>query len=533
MDESFDLSALVEEFREEARDQIDRVDAGLLELEREGALEPGTRSDLLRTLHTLKGNAGMLGLSAIRDFVHVMENVLKREEASWPAATSERLFTGAETLRSAVEAAGEERQEEVFANLSAARHRLEEVESAPEPASMDIEADDSVRPPTTGDSVRVPFPKLDTLLAEVGDLMGEARALEERLTDSELRDRAEALRRRTDRLRDSVMGLRLVPIGRVLKRFHGLVRRLARQQDKEGRLVVEGEGTELDKGTADALAEPLLHLVRNAIDHGIRTPAEREAAGKPGHGTIRVRASQEGDRVRVAVEDDGTGLALDEVRERAVESGLIDASARLSDDELAQLVFEPGFSTRTAVSTVSGRGVGLDVVARSVRELRGDVTLERPAEGGTRFVLRLPLTVVIVPSLVFEAGGELLALPATDVAGTLRVDRVERVGPAEVVRADDDLFPLADPHRLFGWPPAARGGFGVLLRRAGQGAVLSADRLVEQRDLVVKAVPEFGRRPPFVSGASVLPGGRVILMLDPTDLFQRINRAGGDRARPA
>lgn len=537
MTESFDLEALVEEFRDEARDQLDRVEGALLEMEREGGLGAESRGDVLRILHTIKGNAGMLGLSPIRDFVHVLENVLKSESTDWPQPLVERSFEGVTALKAAVEAAGGDRQAEAFRELSAARHRIEEFDEGvgdpDEPSDASEGAvDDQV--PVTGDVLRIPFAKLDGLLADVGDLMGEAAELELEARSSgnaTVQELADTLRRRADALRESVMSLRLVPIDRVVGRFHALVRRLARQQDKEARLIVEGGATEVDKSTADALAEPLLHLVRNAIDHGIRRPPEREAAGKPSHGTIRIRTAQAGDSVRIDVEDDGVGLDLDEVRERAVDLGLIEADEAMTDEDLVQLIFRPGFSTRTDVSTISGRGVGLDVVSQSVRELRGELSVERPEAGGTRFTLRLPLTVAIVPSLVFEAAGEILALPTMYIARTLRVGATERVGETEVVRAEGDLYPVADPGRLFDWPLAERGEFGVLIRREGRGAVLRATRLVEQRDLVVKAMPEYGHRHPLVSGGSVLPGGRVVLVLDPGEVIQLNDepRRGGDR----
>lgn len=537
MQESLDLDSLMGEFRDEARDQVDRVEAGFLRFERDGELGEEARSGLLRTLHTLKGNAGMLGLSAIRDFVHAVENVLKDEPAGWSEPVIERLFEGVAALRRAVEAAGGDQQDAAFRELGVARHRVEELESAsarpPEERAPDDGPDEVM---TAGaDRLRVPFAKLDALLNEVGELLGEADALRAALRNaragSGLLERGEAIRRRARGLRESVMALRLVPLWRVLGRFHSLVRRLARDQGKEARLVVHGEDTEVDKGTADALAEPLLHLLRNAIDHGIQPPDVREAAGKPRHGTIVVSALQEGDRVRIVVEDDGAGLDLERIRARGREAGLIPPGAEVPESTLEELIFHSGFSTSTDVSTVSGQGVGLDVVRRSVRELRGDLAVQRrEEEGGTRFVLRLPLTVAVVPSVVFEAAGEMLALPASSVDHTVRVDRIDRVGPVEVVRVGDDLLPLADPDRLFGWSAASRGEFGVVLRHRGHGAVLTVTRLVDQRDLVVKALPAFGRRPRGVSGASVLPGGRVILLLDPAEVIElsEDRRRGGE-----
>lgn len=526
MAESFDMGSLIEEFRDEARDQIDRLDAGLLELERTGELGAESRSALLRTLHTLKGNAGMLGLSAIRDYVHVVENVLKVGVEHWPASQIERLFEGAAALRHAVESAGGDDQEAAARRLGAARHRLEEADTQAPPRTEAAEPEPEPESAGSTDVLRVPFIKLDRLLNEVGELLGEADALLAAMDASDggdgamARDHAEAIRRRADRLRETAMSLRLVPIGRVLGRFPGLVRRLAGEQGKEARLVLEGESTEVDKSTADALAEPLLHLIRNAIDHGIETPAEREAAGKPRHGTITIRALHHGDRILLEVLDDGAGLPLPDIAARGREMDLVGEDEELTEEQTADLIFRPGFSTRTEVSTVSGRGVGLDVVRRTIRVLRGDLAVRERPEGGTLFRISLPLTVAIVPSLVFRAAGELMALPATSIRRTLRVDRIERVGRTEVVRDGEDLIPLARPGRLFGWEAGTDGQFAVVVRQGARKAALLTERLVDQRDLVVKALPSYGPRAPGLSGASVLPGGRVILLLDAAELIE-------------
>jgi two-component system, chemotaxis family, sensor kinase CheA len=523
--EPFDPRSLVEEFRDEAREQVDSLDEGLLQLERDGGLDEERRGSLMRSLHTLKGNAGMLGYSAIRDFVHVLETVLKSGSAP-SGVTVDRLFDGASALRQAVEAAGRAGEGQAFRQLTASRLRLEERDQG---EARDYgTADAQTLPDETGDGsgddrIRVPFAKLDALLNEVGELLAEADALAGAVEDaprSVAREWAEAVSRRSDRLRDATMSLRLVPLARVFGRFHGLVRRLAREQGKEARLMVSGESTEVDKSTADALAGPLLHLVRNAIDHGIAGPEAREAAGKARHGTIMLTAEQEGDHVRIQVEDDGVGLDLDAIRARARQQDLVDGDAPITDEEAVDLIFRPGLSTRAAANQVSGRGVGLDVVYRGVRDLRGELSVQSPPGGGTRFVMRLPLTVAIVPSLIFEAAGETLAVPASAVAGAARLDRIERVGATEVVRDGDRLVPLIDPDRLFGWPPTRRGGYGVLLHHGRGGAVVVAERLVDQRDLVVKALPAYGVPTSGVSGASVMPGGRVILVLDPAAVIE-------------
>jgi two-component system, chemotaxis family, sensor kinase CheA len=532
--ESFEIESLLDEFRDEARDQVDRLDAGLLQFERAGDLDAEGRNALLRDLHTLKGNAGMLGLAAIRDFVHVLETALKSLDRAGVGAFMDRLFEGASALRTAVEAAGSEGEAPAFRELAAVRHRLEELDlEAPQGGGATAGTDETLTAPAADDRIRVPFSALDTLLSEVGELMGEADALLAAVSDASRSvavERAAAVKRRTDRLREAAMTLRLVPLGRVFTRFHGLVRRLAREQGKEARLVVVGEATEVDKSTADALAEPLLHLVRNAIDHGIESPDRRESEGKPAYGTVRLAARQEGDRVRIEVEDDGAGMDLGAIRSRARAAGVIqDGGEPLSDAGVLDLVFQPGLSTREEVSAVSGRGVGLDVVRRRVRSLRGEVTAQRPEGGGTRLVMTLPLTVASVPSVVFEVGEETLAVPAAAVDRTLPLERIEQVGSTEMIRDGDRLLPLADPHRLFGWPTTDRGGFGLQIRAGRAGAVLSAHRLIEQRDLVVKAIPPYGVRPPGVSGASVVPGGRVILVLDPVEVIDLIGASRQER----
>lgn len=531
MEESFDLGALLGEFRDEAQDQVDRLDAGLLRLERDGTLDQDTRRELLRHLHTLKGNAGMLGLGPIRDFVHALEEVLRGDTDQLSPAILERLFEGAGVLRRAVEQAGGAGEPEAFGALAALGRRLANASTGEAPSAAAGEArqpEEEGGPGPADDRLRVPFAKLDVLLNEVGELMGEAEALVQAV-DASVREQAEAVRRRGDHLRDAVMALRLVPLGRVLGRFPALVRRLAREQEKEARLIVEGESTEVDKSTADALAEPLLHLVRNAIDHGIEPPEVRERQGKPRHGTVWIRAAQVGDEVRIEVQDDGVGLDLDAIRRRAARHG-VDADS-LADDAAAALIFLPGLSTRPDVSTVSGRGVGLDVAQRSAQSLQGTLDVEAGPEGGTRFVLRLPLTVAIVPSLVFETAGETVALPTSAVDRTVPLRRVERVGATEVLRDGDDLVPVVDLDTLFQWPAEARGGFGVIVRHGRGSAVVAAGRLVDQRSLVVKALPPYGARPTGVSGASVLPGGRVILMLDPAELVELGNATGREPNR--
>lgn len=529
LSDPFDLSELLGDFRDEARDPIARLDAALAAWERGEAIPEEDRTLLLRGLHTLKGNAGMLGLHAIQDFTHSVESVFKRGPAPPPPGTLERLLRGATALRRAVDRAGSPEQEEAFAALAPVRETPAAGAApvappapprSPEPAPSaggEVRAED-----LREDVLRIPFRKLDTLLDEIGEVVLAITALEDWAAEHRvaldaagvrrpLLDRVEALGRTAEAARRTATDLRMVPIGRTFARFPALVRDLAREQGKRVRVVLEGEDTGLDKATADALAEPLLHLVRNAVDHGIEPPAEREARGKPAEAVLALRAAQEGDRVRVEVEDDGRGLDRAAIVARAREQGLLHAAEEPED--VGELIFRPGFSTRRQASAVSGRGIGLDVVRGAVSRLRGSVEVEE-GETGTCFVLRLPLTVALVPSLFFEAAGEHLAVPAGDVEETVRAGEVERVGSAEVVRLRGEVLPLARPGRIFGWEDGREPRFLVVVRSGARAVAVGADRLLEQRAAMVRALPAALGQPPGISGATVAPDGRVVLVLD-------------------
>ncbi len=548
----------------------------------------------------------MLALHAVVDTVHTMEAAFRGGTGRWSREQVDTFFEAAAALRRVADLVGSPEQERALQRLAAVQ--LHFPGSAPAPAppepAADPELEDRPDAPTpaapgeegtvqaaieasgggtgadedrregdqagTGDLLRVPFAKLDALLNRVGDLVTVEAAMEElldrfgpeleaagarRVMEAQL----ETLGLITDGLREATMDLRLVPVGRVFQRFPSLARDIARRQGKQVRVVVEGERVELDKSTVDALSDPLLHLVRNAVDHGIGTPEERAAQGKPAGGTIWMRAERVGDRVLVEVADDGIGLSRDAILARARAEGLVGEHERLSGPEIDELVFRSGFSTRDQATTVSGRGVGLEVVRRRVTALRGELTVGTSDGGGSRFVLALPLTLAIVPALLFEADGELLALPAAEVQETLRRVHPERAGGTEVVRHRDQLIPVARTGPLLGWTGEperyAREGdrgkprtdreaagrsngaqsenFAIVLRRGTRTAAVLADRLLDQRDVVVRALPRALGSVRGVSGATVTPTGQVVLLLDSAglidmnlDLHRREARAG-------
>lgn len=500
----------------------------------------------------------MLGLRPLVDAVHAIEGALKQDPPDFSRDRLDLLFEAAAALRRAVEQAGTSEQEAAFNRLTSLELARRLDASAPAPPAPTPAADTTEAPPGpaaphadpsprtdsteadpgdgAGEFLRVPFAKLDEMLDQVGELTSVTAAFSAFLDHHEdaldradleapLAELVEQLARVARGLRGSTMEARLVPVQRVFSRFPSLARDLAREANKRVRLLLEGGDVQLDRSMVDALGDPLLHLVRNAVDHGIRSPEEREAAGRPASGTIVLRASREGDRVRVEVQDDGPGLDLAAIRRSAIDRGIITRNTPLSEAETAELIFRPGFSTRSTSDTVSGRGIGLDAVKQRVTTLRGSLSVERPAEGGTRFVLDLPLTLAILPALVFETDGGTFAFPALAVERTLRGARPERAGAAEVLRLDGDLIPVTRAGDVFGWHERsgeiADGGaaFAVVVRAGSRRGAVLASRLVEQRDLVVKALPPYLGRVPAVSGASIAPDGGVVLLLDPAGLL--------------
>lgn len=395
--------------------------------------------------------------------------------------------------------------------------------------------------------VRVEATRLDRLMDRVGELM----ILRDRLLrvaaphrDPALLEPLEQAGRLIAELRDEVLSIRMVPVGTVFDRFPRLVRDAARALGKQVELVVEGAEIELDRALLDGIADPLVHLLRNAVSHGIETPAERRTAGKPPTGRLRLAARRERTRVLVCVEDDGRGIDRGRVARRAVELGLVEpeVAAELGDDELFRLVTRPGFSTAEAVTDVSGRGVGLDVVATRVRALGGTLDIVSRAGEGTSFVLRLPLSVGIQRTLLVRAGGHTYALPVAHVAETLELvpAAVGTAGGRRIAILRDEPVPLFSLARALGAPappaspPTSDAPVPVVLLEIGEQEVaLEVEALLGQQEIVVKPFDSPRGTLPVFSGATILSDGAPALILDVASLVRAMSaaepRAAGTR----
>jgi two-component system chemotaxis sensor kinase CheA len=321
------------------------------------------------------------------------------------------------------------------------------------------------------------------------------------------------------------MDVRMLPTRHVFERFPRLVRDLARETGKEIELILEGESTRIDKAIIDEIGEPLVHLVRNSVDHGIEPPAERVANGKTPTGTILLSATQESNHVVITIMDDGAGIDAATVRSKAVERGLLKADEGLSDRDVVQLIFSQGFSTRESITEVSGRGVGLDVVLKSIERLNGLVEVETVPGVGTKFIIQLPLTLAIISALLVEVSGRTYAIPLGSVVESLklRAGEVHTISGRETLRIRDRIVPLLRLARVFGLPedegPEAR-EYAVIIGRGDKRVGVVVNRLRGQQEVVIKALdPAVSGESVGMAGATIMGDGRVVLILDVASLF--------------
>ena len=568
-------SELVGIYLEDAREHLGVLDTALLQLEREGT-QPELITTLLGPLHTLKGNSGMMGFSAVKDYIHRLEEVLGRArdgQLALDAAAFDRLLAGATALREAIESActaGRETAElsvematlaailapraaapthspsPVVPAAAAAPAAPVPVPAAPAapgaPSAADAAAAAAAR--ARSSMVRVDFAKLDHLLNLVGELIVHRTKLNElgrqiaQVAPAEgpqLLEVVHQIASTSTQLQETIMDVRMLPIRHVFERFPRLVRDLAHHQGKHVELVLQGEETRVDKAVIDEIGEPLVHLIRNAVDHGIEAADLRAARGKSATGTILLSAAQESNQVVITLVDDGGGIDASEVRRRAVERGILRADEQVSDREAIQLIFTEGFSTARTVTDVSGRGVGLDVVVQSMERLNGLIEAETIPGAGTKFTLQLPLTLAIITVLMVEVAGNTYALPSGSVVETLRYRArdVSRMNGRDTLRVRDRIVPLLHLSEVFGAGPLAATPerYAVIVGRGEKRLGLTVDRLLGQQDVVIKALdPVVSEASVGIAGATILGDGHVVLIVDVASLFEgrrsRAPRAG-------
>jgi two-component system chemotaxis sensor kinase CheA len=570
-----DMEDLVREFLLESHEGLDRMEHCLGQMAEPSAGAEPLR-EIFRAVHTIKGATGFLGFERLERVAHAGENLLvkMRDGELHPTpARMDVLLALLDALRGILqgieqgdgtEPAGEDAP--LLARLVAQQETEAVREAAPEaviaaapapPAAAKVAVDEPVpavvqpqmesasaanpNPATPVDSadnstatlavtdttVRVDVEVLQQLLNLAGELVLTRNQIVAAAHGTAMETLAQRLHRVTGEIRDAVMRVRMQPVEQVFARFPRLVRELARQCGKTVRLEMEGQQTRLDRSVLEMIRDPLLHAIRNAIDHGIELPEVRAARGKPQEGLLRLRASSAGDHVLIEISDDGGGMAPERLRQSAVNKGLLTAeqAAALSDAEARNLVFLPGFSTAAQVTNVSGRGVGLDVVRQNVERLGGNVTLDSKEGVGTTIRLRLPLTLAILPALIVRCGGQRFAVPQKSVEELLHRGgadwhrEVECMGTVQLLRLRERLLPLVHLRALLRLPQQngqAAGDVGenlVVLNAEALRFGLCVDALEGVEELVVRPLDRITEADVF-SGAAQLADGGLVLILD-------------------
>jgi two-component system chemotaxis sensor kinase CheA len=546
---------LLSDFILESREHLSSLETQLLTLDRDPADAEALHS-VFRSFHTVKGLAGFLELWDIQTVAHEVETVLDRARNSQftitPAAI-DVILASADYLRvwlehlelrlnnkpsrapgadagllgriASLEAAGPEVPAAGLASLAEAVHR--EPEGNGRSASPASET--KVRAETA--AVRVDTAKLDYLVDMAGEMVIAETLVRHdpelaRFKSSRLQRNMAQLTRITSELQKTAMAMRLVPVGPLFRKMARLVRDLSRQFGKRVEMQTEGDEVELDRTIVEELADPLMHMVRNSLDHGVEMPAARQAAGKLPVATVLLKAHHQAGHVVIEISDDGQGLDREKIRAKACDRGLTQPEDTLTDNEICNLIFEPGFSTADRVTNVSGRGVGMDVVRRSIEKLRGRVEVRSVAGQGASFVLKLPLTLAIIDGLVVGVGTERYIVPLFSVREMFRpredtVWTVQQRGEMALVRGA--LLPVIRLYRKFGVAPQSEDPSKSVLIVAESETrrfCLLVDELIGKQEVVIKSLGETFKETAGIAGGAILGDGRVGLILDLDRLFR-------------
>jgi len=521
-------------FLEESRENLDQLDRDLVDLETRGA-DPELLSRVFRAVHTLKGTCGFLGFTRLESLAHAGEDMLARLRAGTldlDAAMATSLLRLVDTTRATlkeIEASSQEPLLDHSALIAELRSHLTTGASAPERRSTGPSGplqESLTGSATVESSVRVDVAVLDRLMDLVGELvLARSRIGELADVDGEgpLAAPYHDLRVVSGDLLDSVLTARLQPVGSITSKFHRIARDLASALGKQVVVQLEGEDVGVDKAVNEALRDPLLHLVRNALDHGIETPAERVAAGKPPAGLLRIRAFHEGGRVHIEVADDGRGVDSAALVAKAVTTGVLAAEAArdTTPTQSLDLMFEPGLTTRDEVTATSGRGVGMDVVRAAIEQVGGSTAVSSTPGQGTVFRLNVPLTLAIMPVLVAWCGGGRYAIPQVDLREVVQLDaaqvgeRVDAVEGTRLLRLRGRLLPLVELAGRLGVEAASADALVVVVvEKDGRRFGLVVDEVAGSVDSVVKPLPRLLRSLAVFAGTTILGDGIPALVVD-------------------
>lgn len=544
--------ALIKEFLTEAEEHLDNADSHLINLEKDGNVE--SLNAVFRAFHTIKGNAAMLGFKTLERVAHAAETLMQQfreaEKALGPQAL-QAIFQTVDALRelcqslnnrSAQESMPEYKElEELLENLAAGNQGQSEKTSELEENSDREKFQEAVQSKSTRSverttakgrgSIRVDAQKFDSLLDSIGELViAESMMSHSKEVQAIAATKGAGLISRMDKitrdLQEMATSLRVIPVKTIFQRMARLVRDQAKKSGKKVDFVVTGEDTEVDKSVVEVIGDPLVHLLRNAVDHGIENPLEREKAGKPVQAKLHLRAFHREGQIFIEVQDDGKGLDRKAIIEKAVQKNLISPEARLDEHELSELIMSPGFSTSQQVSEYSGRGVGLDVVRKNIEAVGGQVEVRSKKDQGTTFSLRLPLTLAIIDGMVVRQGSDQYIIPTTAVGRAIqpKAGQVSTVfGRGELINLEEELLPLFRLGSLFDAGGLARDpcdAIAIVLQSGERRACLLFDEMMGKQQVVIKPLGDFLRGVRGISGSAIMPDGGVGLILDVDGLIE-------------
>jgi two-component system chemotaxis sensor kinase CheA len=550
-------------FIADAIDHLGTIEAAILKLET-APTDLKLVNDIFRPFHTVKGNAGILGITSIQEFAHKVETLLDlARSGKHPMGPIEIdvVLKTVDLLKLVIDELPARAVGKPTTDVSARRRELMDrvdaliAGSMPPPsqvAAPGVAA--SAQAQSSGDdagvwkvnraedqsTVKVDTKKLDNLVDMVGELVIAQAILAE---DPALRSAGERLSRRlahvkriTSDLQRDTMAMRMVPIRQTFQKMSRLARDLSRKFERPCNLQLAGEETELDRKVVEHLTDPLMHMMRNAIDHGVEPPERRLAAGKPATAELKLSAFHRAGFIVVELADDGAGLDTDQILAKGVTLGLIPEGARPDPSEIHQLIFQPGFSTAAKVTELSGRGVGMDVVRRNIEALRGRIDIQTVRGKGTTFSIQLPLTLAIVDGILLGVGADRFVIPTFAVLESLRPlpEQVQTLqGQACMVQVRDRLYPLLHLGEVFGIAGARQRiseGTVIICHDSGRSIALAVDELIGKQEVVIKGLGDMFREVRGIAGGAILGDGRIGLILDTGGLLSLVGKTASQVA---
>ena len=512
-----DTSQYRDMFVQEAREHVQNLNEFLLRMEREPA-EKEHVNTLFRSAHSLKGMAATMGYDQIKQLCIAIEEIFdkfRKEEQGLSSDLASALFKCFDALQEMIDDEGKKIEMESYLKLLQTPSESVVVEST------------DVSLQQTSQTVRVKMEDLDALVNLVGELMIDKMRLEQSLigASDETGRVLTSLNRLISDLQYQTMKIRLVPIEQIFNRFPRMIRDLSTSLGKEVKLDIEGAGIELDRTVLDVISDPLLHILRNAIDHGIEAASEREETGKPKQATIKIAASRIGDRIAIEISDDGKGIDIERIRSKALEKKIISEaeSRQMSEDEIINLLGTPGLSSASKVTEISGRGVGMDVVFRQVQSVGGNVQIKTRKGFGTTFTLVIPLSLAIISGLVIKVGNEKYVIPISSIITTINIEQseIKTIQGRQVIKINEQVISLVKVSDVLGIKDSNNSQNDlvtvILVDKGGKQYGLIVDSYENMQEIVTKRLHSSHKS--SFSDASILSDGRVVLILEPTSLI--------------